>query len=251
MGIAAILITLAMSIRASAAVSEGPKPTNAAAAEELRFRQFYDAQQSYQEKLKVGRERYEKKQVERAKVIQAMSAQLQARQQTLVIHPVGVPDEKTGQTTSQFQPLPAAMALAVGFIAFGYYLKRRNQTSSAPVFPDGESGLLCSCPVRATYRITALKPVAIWANMEVPNAERKLPGSPLCHTEDKPAWIKLKAGEMRDKVGLVLGIHPECAPNERRVYLPDAEVDIVPLGAWTDGELPKNFFEYFVLEVSK
>jgi hypothetical protein len=253
-GLAAVLVALAISIRANAAVAEGTFITNAAAAEEHRALQFHEAEISLQDKLRVGRERYEKKQVERAKVIEAMSSQLQARQQTVAIHPMGVPGATNDQTDSPSGPSLAAVMVAVMvavcFIGMGHYWKRANQTSSAPPFLDGKSGPLPSSPARARYRITALKPVTICANVEVAKSERKLTAGRLRHAKEKPAWIKLKAGEMRDKVDLVFGIHPDCAPHGRRVYLIYVESDIVPLGTWNDGELPKVFFEHFLLEVS-
>ena len=251
MGTFAILVTLAVAIRANAAVAEGPKSTNAAVAEERRFLQFNEAERSYQEKLRVGRERYDQKQIDRAKVIKAMSAELEARQRTVVIHPVGAPDDNPDQTISRSLPSPAAVLLAVSLMGVGYYLKRLNLISPEPPFRHKESGFVGSRPLRKRYRVTALKPVIIWANVEVLRMERNLLGARVRSTEDKSAWIELKAGEMRDKVGLVLGIHPDCVPHGRRVSLTDADSDIVPLGAWTDGDLPRNFFEFFILEVSE
>jgi hypothetical protein len=56
---------------------------------------------------------------------------------------------------------------------------------------------------------------------------------------------------MRDKLGLVFGVHPDYVPQGKRISLAGTDGDIVPLGAWSDGELPKNFFEFFTLEVSE
>lgn len=251
MGFAAVLVTLATSIRASAAVSQGPKYTNAAVAEERRYAQFFEAEQSFQEKLKVGRERYDQKQIDRAKVIKAMSAELQARQQTVAIHPAGASDDNTDQTVSRSPPSLAVLMLAVSFIGSGYYLKRLNLTSPAPPAGNKKSVFMHSRPVRARYRVTALKPVTIWANVEVSKMERNLVGARVRRTRDKAAWIELKAGERRDNLGLVFGIHADCVPHGRRVSLTEADSDIVPLGAWTKGELPKTFFEFFILEVSE
>jgi hypothetical protein len=248
--IGAILIVLAMALRAGAAISEGPKTTNAAAAEERRRLQFHDADVSLQDKVRVGRERYEQKQMERAKVIQAMSAQLEARQQTVVIQPAVVPDAKPDYKFSLPVPWPEAAMVAACFIGMGYYGVRLKWTSGSESSQDGKSAPWRARPARARYRITALKPVTICANVEVAKTERHLAGGRRSNTKERPAWIKLKAGEIRDKVGVVFGIHPECAPHGRRVYLSDANSDIVPLGTWNDGDLPKKFFEYFVLEIS-
>jgi hypothetical protein len=123
---AATLVTLAMAIGANAAVSNGPKYTNAVAAEEQRIFQFYQAQQSFQEQLKVGRERYEQKQINRAKVIAAMSAELQAREQTVVISPASASDGNTEGPISGFGPWLAVTSLALGLGSLGCYLNRQR-----------------------------------------------------------------------------------------------------------------------------
>jgi hypothetical protein len=128
MGMAAVLATLAMSIPAGAAISNGPNYTNAVAAEQQRILQFHQAEQSYQQKLKVGRERYNQKQINRAKVIAAMSSELQARQQTVVIQPAAGagPDGNTDEPAGRFRPWLGVAALAVGFFGFGHHLKHQR-----------------------------------------------------------------------------------------------------------------------------
>jgi hypothetical protein len=128
MGMAGILITLAMPIPAGAAISNGPNCTNAVAAEEQRILQFHLAEQAYQQQLKVGRERYQQKQMTRAKIIAAMASELQARQQTVVIHPVAVAEASgnTDEAASWFQPWVVVAVLTVGFFGFAYYLKRQR-----------------------------------------------------------------------------------------------------------------------------
>jgi hypothetical protein len=124
MGIAAILVTLTVSIRAGAAISKGPDYTNAIDVEQQRILQFYRAEQSFEEKLRVGRERYNQKQINRAKIIAAMSSELQARQQIVVIQPVAAPDGNTDEPAGWFRPSLAVAALAVSFIGIGHYRKR-------------------------------------------------------------------------------------------------------------------------------
>ena len=127
MRIAALLLGAFLSLRAGAAISEGPVLTNAAAAEERRLSQFYRAEQSFQEKLKVGQERYNQKQAERAKIIAGMSSQLQARQQVVVIQPVpSSAATAAAASASGSGPWQALAALGTGLIVFGYYWSRRN-----------------------------------------------------------------------------------------------------------------------------
>jgi hypothetical protein len=125
---AGILIALVMSIPASAAISNGPSNTNAVAAEEQRILQFHLAGQSYQQQLKVGRERYNQKQMIRAKVIAAMASELQARQQTVAIQPVAVaaPFGNINEPVSWLQPWVVVAVLAAGFFGFVYYLNRQR-----------------------------------------------------------------------------------------------------------------------------
>ena len=127
-GMAAMLVMLEISISASAAISNGPNYTNAVTAEEQRILQFHLAEQAFQQKLKVGRERYDQKQINRAKVIAAMSSELQARRQTVVMQPVAgaASSGDTDEPASWFQPWVAVAVLAVGFIGFAYYLNRRR-----------------------------------------------------------------------------------------------------------------------------
>jgi hypothetical protein len=235
MWVAAIVITLAAPLCASAAISGGPKYTNAVAAKENLNTEFFRAEQSYQEKLKVGKERYAQKQANRDKIIASMTAQLQARQQTVAVPPVAAHDDSADGPVWQFEPSVMVAFLAAGCIIAAYSLFRRKPAGSASRPWQKESVIKGSRPSRPSYRITALKPVTILANT----------------AKNEPAWIRLKAGEMRDKLDLVVGIHPDFVPNGKRVYLTGAGADIVPLEAWNDRELPKNFFEYFKLEISE
>jgi hypothetical protein len=125
-----MLITLAMSFRADAAISEGGKSTNAAIAEEHRIIQFNQAQQSYQEMLKVGRERYNQKQINRAKIIAGMSSELRGRQETVMFHPAApVPDSNTsGQEGDREGSTPMKLVLlAASVAALRHYRNRRRE----------------------------------------------------------------------------------------------------------------------------
>jgi hypothetical protein len=244
------MLALLPAIRAGAAISEGPVCTNAVAAKIRHDTQFYEAEQSYQEKLKVGRERYEQKQAVRAKVIAAMAGQLQARQQMVIIHPRSEPDRNTDETILHFGHSLALTAMVVGVIFFAIYLKRLNLNFSAARLRPKMASAAGGRSFRKKYRVVALKPVTIWANVEVSKVERTPLGKKVRRTKLEPAWVELKAGEIRDQLGLVLGIHPDYVPQGRRISVADSDSDIVPLGAWSDGELPKNFFEFFRMDVS-
>jgi hypothetical protein len=121
--LAAILVTMTMALRARAAVSKGPLYTNAVVAEEQRILLFFQAEQSFQEQLKVGRERYAQKQATRAKVIAAMSAQLQARQKTVVLPPLAASFDTPEALDPIFRPWLGVIFLASCMIGAGFYLK--------------------------------------------------------------------------------------------------------------------------------
>ena len=110
-----------VSIRGHAAISQGPKYTNAVVAEQQRILQFYEAEQSFQKKLQVGRDRYNQKQVTRAKVIAAMASELQSRQQTVNYQSVVAPDAKADEASGS-RPWLTVAFLGIGVLGLGYYL---------------------------------------------------------------------------------------------------------------------------------
>lgn len=124
-----ILVMLAMPIRAIAAVSLGPITTNAAEAEQIRILQSYDAKLSLQRKLEVGKERYERRQADRAKTIEAMAAELAARQKVVVFPPAAAPYVNKGYVDTSSWPwlLLGVTVLGAGFLGLRYYQSRQNR----------------------------------------------------------------------------------------------------------------------------
>jgi hypothetical protein len=117
---------LPISFPAGAAISNGPHCTNAVAAEQQRILQFNYAEQSFQQQLKVGRERYNQKQVNRAKVIAAMSSELEARQQGAVSQPLAAPDGKAAKPAGRSRLWLAVAVLAAVLGGLGYRLHRQR-----------------------------------------------------------------------------------------------------------------------------
>jgi hypothetical protein len=130
MGIVAMLVTLAWPNRAGAAISQGPHYTNAIAAEQQRILDFYQAQQSYQEQLKVGQKRYDQKQAKRAQIIAGMAEELQARQQTVVIQSVAAADGHADGTVSGSGLWLAVAVLSIGLGGIGVYLNRQRRQNT-------------------------------------------------------------------------------------------------------------------------
>jgi hypothetical protein len=132
-----ILPLLVLSFSARALISVDPKPTNAAAVEQQRFLQFYDAEQSFQKKLNVGRERYNQKQVNRDRIIAGMSSQLQARQATIVNETEPKPD--TGPMGMTPWLVAAAIALGfAGFIRYSRQLTQETPRQAQEIIPEPE-----------------------------------------------------------------------------------------------------------------
>jgi hypothetical protein len=126
MGIAAVLIELASPNGARAAIAQGPKYTNSVAAEEQRIIQFFQAEQSFQDKLKVGRERYEQKQLVRSNIIAGMNAELQARQQSVANVQVTAANKKADELVSGSQPWLAVTSLVMGIVGLACFLNRQR-----------------------------------------------------------------------------------------------------------------------------
>ena len=70
------------------------------------------------------------------------------------------------------------------------------------------------------------------------------------HVAMKPSeheeWISLRAGEVRDGLGFVLGVHPSCLPHEMPSQVNGVTMIIV--SGWSDADLPKDFYGMFRLE---
>jgi len=126
-----MLLALVLPNRAGAAISQGPLYTNAVASEQRRVLQFFEAQQSYQEQLKVGRQRYDQRQANRAKIIAAMSEELETRQQTVAIQPAGTSDGHAGGVILESSLWLALAVLSIGIGGTGVYLNRQRALNTS------------------------------------------------------------------------------------------------------------------------
>ncbi|HEX4121963.1 MAG TPA: DUF4357 domain-containing protein [Verrucomicrobiae bacterium] len=134
--VAVTLVCVAIPLRSHASVAVGPTYTNTTASEQRRLAQFYQAEQSFQEKLRVGRERYKQKQTERAKIIAAMSSEFQARQQTVVIQPLEPPRVNPDLPVGWFHSSMFVGVFAAGLLGFVSFLNRERLQEA--LLPDPE-----------------------------------------------------------------------------------------------------------------
>lgn len=81
-----------------------------------------------------------------------------------------------------------------------------------------------------------------------------VPGQEIVHSsgadllKEKAMWITLKAGEIKDGLGMIWGVHPAYAPQEVKHVIHGQQV--VTGGSALDEELPKEFFGLYRIEIS-
>jgi len=97
------------------------------------------------------------------------------------------------------------------------------------------------------YKVTALKDVVIRINVPSVGTKNLGGGAFFQHPSEREEWITLKAGEVRENLHLLVGIDPSFLPNERKINLHG--VVVVTPGGWGNHELPKNFFDLFILDI--
>ena len=134
-----LLLMLATPTAVVAAISEGPIPKNAYEEQKRHDLLVYEAKLSFEEKLRVGQERYKQSQTNRAKIIAGMAAELQARQQVVVVQPSAAPSVMAGPPIKGLKPLLAVVILAIGFFCFGYFLyvnREREPVAPKPKRPQ-------------------------------------------------------------------------------------------------------------------
>ena len=96
------------------------------------------------------------------------------------------------------------------------------------------------------YKVTALRDVTIRAKVGA-KEPRRVGVQVVMVPSEREEWITLAAGEAREHLGLVLGVHPSSAPDMTPIHA--AGVGIVMPGGWGNEELPKEFFGLYRLEI--
>ena len=111
-GRAILLLTLAASFAALAAISHGPESKNAFEEQQQRKLLFDQAILSNQEKMRVAQERFARQEKSRAQIVQAMTANLQARQRAVALQPASVAGGHPLEPAKWLKP-----ALTAGLVA--------------------------------------------------------------------------------------------------------------------------------------
>ena len=95
-----------------------------------------------------------------------------------------------------------------------------------------------------SFKVTALKDVKCWAR--VPTQSVEVIGSAVGVRKDTdPQWITLDAGERRERVGFVVGIHPDYLPRESAITVSGVRMVLLPSYS---GDLPREFFGLLRIE---
>ena len=97
------------------------------------------------------------------------------------------------------------------------------------------------------YKVTALKDVVIRINVPCIGTKSLGGGQFFNHPSEREEWVKLKAGEVRENLHLLTGVHPAYVPNENAWNIDGVSV-VVPSG-WGNQDLPKNFYDLFILDL--
>jgi hypothetical protein len=126
-----VVLVLAMSIPALAGVAVGSITTNAADADQRRIAIFYEAQKSYQEKLRVGQLRYKMMQTNRVNILAGMASELAARQQMVVIPSTSASYAEQSEPQTWTGILLGVAVIGLGVLGFRYYLSRQNMKDAA------------------------------------------------------------------------------------------------------------------------
>jgi len=95
------------------------------------------------------------------------------------------------------------------------------------------------------YKVTALRDVTVRAFVPTQTPVR-IGTQTVMKPSEQEEWISLRAGEVRDGVGLVLGVHPASLPNEIATHVQG--VPMILTAGWSNADLPKEFFGLYRLE---
>lgn len=96
-----------------------------------------------------------------------------------------------------------------------------------------------------SYRVTALANVTIRAYMPHQTPVRLGP-SIVMKPGEREEWVTLRAGQVREGLGLVLGVHPNSLPEAEAWHINGVKM-VLP-ESWSTADLPKDFFGLFRLE---
>ena len=123
-GIVIALLTLSISFRGGAAISQGPLPKTLAEEQQRSQLLFDQAVQSNQEKTQVAQQRYNQRMAARGAVSQGLAAQLQERQQMVALQPVTPTVGVRARLAPWSKPLLGLSLLVVALLCLNYVRRK-------------------------------------------------------------------------------------------------------------------------------
>ena len=110
-----------------------PDPADTNAMAQYRVRVYYEAQKSGEERLRVGRERYDRMLTNRAHLLEAMAAQLAVRKQVVDIPPQPANEDfvKNNQPDTWLATSIGAGVIGLCVFGFRFYLNRQSSKDAA------------------------------------------------------------------------------------------------------------------------
>lgn len=96
------------------------------------------------------------------------------------------------------------------------------------------------------YKVTALNDVTVLAYVRSEIIEHV--GAAIGRRPAKrKEWVSLRAGEVREGLGMIVGVHPRSCPGTVPTHIDGLPIVMSP--PWSNAGLPKEFFGLFRLEV--
>lgn len=96
------------------------------------------------------------------------------------------------------------------------------------------------------YKVTALQDVTLRASVPAV-ALKRAGGHLLSRPSEEEQWITLRAGQTRENLFLISGVHPSCLPGEKPTRLGGVSLVLYP--GWSDDQLPMEFHGLYRLEL--
>jgi hypothetical protein len=99
------------------------------------------------------------------------------------------------------------------------------------------------------YKVTALQDVMLRAY--VPTQKLTTHGNErIVVPSEKEEWVSLRAGECRENLGMILGVHPDYLPSETPLHV-QGSPPMICAPSTADSDLPKEFFGLYRLELQE
>jgi hypothetical protein len=87
------------------------------------------------------------------------------------------------------------------------------------------------------WKVTVLEDITIRAHIRGQTPQR-VGDQIFMRPSESQQWISLRKGEVQSGLGLIMGVHPKCVPNEQAIRVDG--VSLVMTGSWSKEDLLGN-----------